>query len=365
MKKIIVMIPILFLIFLITTPVTAKSAPDDIEVTQYEVEDNENGIIKEYPKEKIIKKINNPLRLTAEDLRIVIDPEDKYVDLYIRKKPYINSILLTNYYWEDKSEEKLRQYGLRSLHYNSVNGNEKRLYKNMFIGKKQNLYFLVDSSAEEDQYFGMAYRIRIPKYIVYGYRKGKSVYGIIRVKHGTRLNIRTFSRKYADYRGKYYDNPISLVLKRKKSIPIDDHPVITKIKEVIEGGYLAVYVQYEAKKHFFKSFLIKEDGINRELSEIGFYNKKEHKKAVLLEAYYKGNVGRIIKAVIYFKLDINAKKYFISAMDKRDTYAIGWIEVNVPASGKKLDDSSKNEDVTPRIDDDENEEFWYEEGDYK
>ncbi len=338
--------------------------PEDILVTEQKPDDRDNSEIKSvldrYKDNKRREKVRPipPLKLTMRDIRLVKGKNGEYFDLIIRKKTYINSVLITNYYWKH-DQKRVREYGLRSLRFNWVNGNEKRLYKKYFIGKKQGLYFLVDSSPERDRYFGEAFRIRIPKYVVYGYRKGNEIYGILRVKDGIKLNIRTFTRKYSDYKGKYKNNPITLVLK-EKPLAIKDHPVVTKIKEILDEDYVGVYVQYESRKRFFKSFLVREEN-EKNFTEIGFNNDgKEHRRAVLLEAYYKGGVGRILKAIVYFKRGNTPKTYYVTAIDKKGVHSVGRVVVHVPA----LDQGTGRRE-TPNLNDLEDGEYWYNEGDFR
>ncbi len=338
--------------------------PEDILVNEYKPDDRDSSEIravldryKDHERKDRVRPVGR-LRLTKKDVRLVKGKNGEYFDLIIRKKTYINSILITNYYWKH-NQKKVREYGLRSLKFNWVNGNEKRLYKKYFIGKKQGLYFLVDSSTESDRYFGEAFRIRIPKYVVYGYRKGNEIYGILRVKDGIKLNIRTFTRKYSDYKGKYKNNPITLVLK-EKPLAIKDHPVVTKVKEILEEDYIGVYVQYESKNKFFKSFLVREES-EKNFTQIGFSNDvKEHRRAVLLEAYYKGGVGRILKAIIYFKRSNTPKTYYVTAIDKRGVHSVGRVVVHVPAI-----DQGDGRRGSPTLSDLEDGEYWYNEGDFR
>lgn len=305
-------------------------------------------------KPQIVQKEVGPLNISREDIRLEKSKEGSYIDLVIRKKSYINSVLLTNYYW-DHDNTHVREYGLRSLSYNSVNGDEKRLYKKTFIGKNQGLYFLVDSTPETDSQFGSAFRIRIPDYIVYGYRKNGEVYGILRIKDGLRLNIRTFARKYSDYKGEFRDNPISLVL-RARPLDIKSHPSITKIKELLDEEYMGVYVQYDSKSQFFKNFLMREES-ERNFTEISFSKgMKGHRKAVLLEAFYKGNEGRYLRAIIYIKRESIPKTYYITAIDKNGVHSVGRIQVKVPAI-----DGDRGETHYEDVDEGE---YWYNEGDF-
>lgn len=292
-----------------------------------------NSIIGDYVDSSFLNKSSgntvSPLSLNKTDIRLERGNKGDYYDIVIRKRPYVNSVLLTNYYWHE-AKGRTREYALRSLQYSSVNGNEKRLYKRMFIGKNQGLYFLIDSTPERDSQFGLAFRIRVPKYIVYGYRKGKEVYGVLRIKDGIKFNIRSFKRRYADYKGDYEDNPIILIL-NNRPLYIQDRPKITKIKEVLSEEYMGVYIEYESKQNFFKHFLVR--GENEKIySKVEFNNSvKTDQKAILLEAYYLNGIGRILKAVIYFKRSHVPKTFYISARDMNNLQSVAQIKIHVPA----------------------------------
>ncbi len=334
----------------------------DIPVTISESHETPNGLEtviddhKPVPLDKQRKyKHLGPLDLSKNDIRL--ERHNDNLDIIVRKKPYINSILLTNYYWRH-NKKRIREYGLRSRAYNSINGNEKRLFKKQFIGKKQGLYFLTASSVWKDRVFNRAFRIRLPKYVVYGYKNSNELYGIIKILDGVKLNIRTFKRKYNDYRGSYRDNPITIVLKDQPSM-VKEHPVVTKIKEIVDEQFVEVHVHYESKSRFFKSFLVREEN-EKNFSEIGFSTNDEkiHRHAVLIDAFYKGGIGKYLTAIIYFRRDTVPKTYYIIAIDKNGTHSVGRVLVKVPAS------DARSTSETPPHEDTEEGEYWYNEGEF-
>ena len=133
------------------------------------------------------------------------NPEGGY-DLYIRKKPDIASVLITETTKDEKNEEA--NYAFRSPSYNAVNGNEKRLLNGEFLPPESKLYSLIDSTPEENKYFGQAFHIWIPYIIEFGYAWTR--HGEVQVLDGTFLNLRTFEKPYADYTGSYAENPFLL-----------------------------------------------------------------------------------------------------------------------------------------------------------
>ena len=143
-----------------------------------------------------------------EDTRIIQSPEGGY-NLYIRKKPGINSVLITETTRDPAMLEP--NYTYRVLEYNSVNGDERRILNGRFMDEEPNSvrqYFLLDSTPESDHTFGEAFRIFIPYVLVYGYPDTR--HGEVQVLDGTFFNIRAFARPYADYDGPFADNPYRL-----------------------------------------------------------------------------------------------------------------------------------------------------------
>lgn len=187
--------------------------------------------------------VNKNLLVLSSDVRVVQDKTDSVVSgggyhLYIRKKPGIESVLLTE--TTKDPEGKQDSYAYRAKDYNSINGNEIRMLNGKILDSKYARFSLVDSTAERDEVFGEAFHIFIPNEIFYGYpweRNGSVVIG-----KGTFINIRSFEKKYADYTGGYLDNPFMFDFrtppkKEEKPAP-EPKPVPEKIEEpeVLEDG---------------------------------------------------------------------------------------------------------------------------------
>ena len=148
------------------------------------------------------------LHLVTEDFKISQTLEGGYF-LWVRKKADIGSILLT----ESSADpaKRAHSYTLRNPDYNSLTGDERRILDGEFLESKD-LYFLMDSTPEPHPELGEAFRIFIPYVVTYGYAWSRM--GEIQVLDGTFLNIRTFERPYADYRGEYTDNPFKLQVRQ-------------------------------------------------------------------------------------------------------------------------------------------------------
>jgi len=161
------------------------------------------------------------LSVTSDDVRIVQSPEGGY-HLYVRAKSDIKSILLT----ETTKDPNLKadNYAYRLADWNAVNGDEKRLLDGAFILPEKKIYSLIDSTPEQNTPIGEAYHIWIPYIILFGYDWSR--HGEVQVLDGTFLNIRTFSKPYADYTGSFADNPFQLRVTQK---PVAKAPPDTTI----------------------------------------------------------------------------------------------------------------------------------------
>ncbi len=156
------------------------------------------------------ENIRNPLLISPEDLRL--EKTDGGYNLFIKKLPGLESVMLTETTKDPDGKED--NYAYRATEYNSVNGDERRILDGEVLdAKSRGLYFLIDSSPQEDNVFGSAFLIYIPEVIVYGYDWSRN--GRISIGRGTFVNIRGFSKKYCDYTGEYYDNPYMFNLERR------------------------------------------------------------------------------------------------------------------------------------------------------
>ncbi len=155
----------------------------------------------------------NPLLIGTDDLRLVAEFDSSLnrmsgYHLYIRKRAGLESVMIT-----ESSKDpagKNDSYALRAYEKNRINGEEIRIYNGKKLDSKYSLYSLIDSTAEPFAHFGEAFHIYIPVKVRYGYPWSRN--GEIEVSSGTLLNLRAFSKKYADYSGGFYDNPFVLDL---------------------------------------------------------------------------------------------------------------------------------------------------------
>ena len=151
---------------------------------------------------------DDPLLIKAGDLRLVYESEKSFegttgYHLYIRKKPGIASVVLTETTKDPSGTQD--NYAYRALEYNPINGDEIRYLNGKPLQSEYSKYSLIDSTAEKDEEFGEAFHIYIPSEIEYGYEWTR--HGKVKINRGTFINIRSFSKKYGDYTGTFSDNP--------------------------------------------------------------------------------------------------------------------------------------------------------------
>lgn len=152
--------------------------------------------------------VNQNLLISGDDLELVYESGKNFSNvagyhLYIRKKPGIESVMLTET-TKDPSGSR-DNYAYRALEYNPVNGDEDRYLNGKRLESKYGKYSLIDSTVEAHEKFGQAFHIYIPSEIAYGYEWSRN--GIVKIGKGTFINIRAFSKKYGDYTGPFLDNP--------------------------------------------------------------------------------------------------------------------------------------------------------------
>lgn len=147
------------------------------------------------------------LAIGPSDVRIEARADGGY-DLFVRKKPGLVSVLLT----ESTKDPAMKadNFAYRAPEYNEVNGKEKRMLNGKALPPTSKLYSLISSTPLPDPSFGSAFRILVPPVLVYGYPWSRS--GAVSVGKGTFINIRAFAKPYADYSGAFADNPYQIAI---------------------------------------------------------------------------------------------------------------------------------------------------------
>jgi len=142
------------------------------------------------------------LLLGPDDLRIEQLTDGGY-HLYVRKKPGLGSVLLTES--TKDPARKADNYAYRATEKNAVNGEEKRLLDGAFLPPESKIYSIIDSTPEPDARFGEAFHLFIPWVVEWGYAWSRA--GQTFIADGSFVNLRAFALPYADYRGAFADNP--------------------------------------------------------------------------------------------------------------------------------------------------------------
>jgi hypothetical protein len=155
------------------------------------------------------------LSIGPEDLRIE-QRTDGGFHLFVRKKPGVSSVLLT----ESTRDPGLQadNFAYRAQEWNAVNGDEIRLLNGRPIPKGRGIHSIIDSTPENHPDLGPAFHLYLPYIMVYGSEDGR--HGEVYVSDGVYINIRSFALPYGDYRGAFQDNPYRLqVVQRTPETP--------------------------------------------------------------------------------------------------------------------------------------------------
>ena len=146
------------------------------------------------------------LRISASDLYLELRPDGGF-HLFIRKKPGISSVLLT----ESTRDPAMRSdnYAYRAGEWNPVNGDEIRILNGVPLSPESRIYSLISSTVVNHSVLGDSFHIYLPYVLYYGYEDTR--HGEVYLGEGTYINIRAFELPYADYRGAFMDNPFELM----------------------------------------------------------------------------------------------------------------------------------------------------------
>lgn len=174
-------------------------------------------------------KAEPDLSVGLGDVRMAARDDGGY-DLYVRAKPGIASILIT----ESTRDPAMKadNFAYRAMERNDVNGGETRLLNGKPIPASSKLYSLISSTPVPDPSFGEAFRILIPPVLIYGYPWSRS--GTVSVGQGTYVNIRAFEKRYADYGGAFRDNPYEIEISAKPIAPSTEPATVSTAPQIQE-----------------------------------------------------------------------------------------------------------------------------------
>jgi len=169
------------------------------------------------------------LTITINDLQLIpqFSSEKKLegFHLYIKKKPDINSVLLTETTKDPNKTES--NYAFRAIEWNNINGDEIRMLNGKKLVSEYAKFSIIDSTPEKHSIFKEAFHLFIPVKMVYGYPWTRN--GTIVIKRGTFINIRSFGAKYGDYTASFLDNPFMFDLGTptdEKNYPSESYNIV-------------------------------------------------------------------------------------------------------------------------------------------
>lgn len=145
------------------------------------------------------------LSLNPNDI-LVTEGEDNTLDLWIRQKNGIESVMIT---------KQIIDYGTGTGHYACIDPRnllasegEMRVSDGVLLKADEQGTPLVDSTTQLHPRLGAAYHLRIPRELLY--QTGDGNYHATTLYDGSPLTITAFRKDYADYNGEYRINPFTL-----------------------------------------------------------------------------------------------------------------------------------------------------------
>lgn len=141
------------------------------------------------------------------------------VDLYIRKKPAVNSVMLV-----ETTAGKSDSYAYRAAEWNETNGDEIRYLDGKVLHSDYAKYSLISSTVKSHPVLGECFHIFIPNVLHYGYPWTRN--GSVEIGKGVFVNIRTFEKPYGSYEGRYMDNPFMFDIGAAEKEPEEDQPFV-------------------------------------------------------------------------------------------------------------------------------------------
>lgn len=188
---------------------------------------------------------------TLQEDDVYFEKADTGYDLFIRKIPEVNSILLTESPRGD--DPKFTNYGLRTEKYYEANSDEIRILDKKILHTKYEAYFLVDSTPQKHPLLGEAFHFFLPEKVIYGYEWTKR--GEIKILPGMRINVRMFQKPYSDYSGAFQDQWIYLNYRLSQST--HRQGLITYMKRIVPPtkGKVRVRIKKEKLEDVFTTFI--------------------------------------------------------------------------------------------------------------
>jgi hypothetical protein len=172
------------------------------------------------------------LAVRPSDLRI--ERRADGIHLFVRKKPDVSSVLLTESTRDPGQQAD--NFAYRTAEWNAINGDEPRIIEGLHIARENRIYSIIDSSPEAHPELGSAFHLFIPPVLVYGYENTR--HGEVYVADGLYINIRSFALPYGDYRGPFRDNPYRLQAVLREPAPPEEYmgDTVKALSEISASG---------------------------------------------------------------------------------------------------------------------------------
>lgn len=152
------------------------------------------------------KTVKEDLVLYGQDVRIEEKKSAGGFFLFVRKKEFMQSVMLTES--AERPSRDSNTYAYTTTKFSDINGNEKRVLNGRFIQPRSG-FFIIDSTIEPDTIFGSAFVLFLPYSVAFGYENTRNGNIDIR-KEGLYMSVRAFEKPYASYEGLYQDNAFYL-----------------------------------------------------------------------------------------------------------------------------------------------------------
>lgn len=167
-----------------------------------------------------------PMKIQSSDLVIKASANPRGYHLWIRRLPGTASIMLT----ESAKDPSFKEvnYALRVSQFYYFNGFEQRVLDDRQLKTEYNLWSVIDSTLEIHPVLGESFHLFLEEEMKYGYSWAAKE-GKLRMESGVRINLRSFSALYCDYRGEFIDQWLTFKnLVKKEPQPVQNIDPIIK-----------------------------------------------------------------------------------------------------------------------------------------
>ena len=185
---------------------------------------------------------------------IIFEKADSGYDLYIKKVNGVESILLTES--QKDPAGKKTTYTLQTEKFNPANSYEIRILNNEQLKHSTiEAYYLTATTTEEHSELGEAFYFFLPEKVIYGGIWAERS-GTINIRPGTKINLRLFEMKYANYEGNFLDQWITLKIKHSESNYRNN--LISNFSEIAElsSGYSIIKNKDDSSEYLYEEMIL-------------------------------------------------------------------------------------------------------------